>query len=347
MTEINRRQFLRGSALVAGAAVLTACTAPAAPATNPPGGDATQPPAALPTTVPPTAVPARDKKWPMGDVARGRTLVYYNNTPTPGIHSPLNAGYNHQNGNAIVWEPSAFYGAHADKTYMWLAESYQYNDKGTELTIKYRKGIKWSDGTPFTTNDIVWAMNKLKTVDGLNRSSYYKTEVDKVEAVDDQTLKIVLNQTDWRFFFKSLTFRFDLGDDTAILPSHIYKDVADAELVNWKFYDINKGWPVTTGAYGVGAVSDQFMNFDLRPSWWALDIGFADKEPDVWRVIQQTFQNDTVAAQMLINDEIDQSLDLRPLVVASLLAQCDHVVTWTGSKPPFGYTDWWPISILV
>jgi hypothetical protein len=61
--------------------------------------------------------------------------------------------------------------------------------------------------------------------------------------------------------------------------------------------------------------------------------------------LQQPFQNDTVAAQMLINDEIDQPLDMRPLVVASLLAQSDHVETWTGKKPPFGYTDWWPISV--
>ncbi len=88
MSEINRRQFLRGSALVAGAAVLTACTAPATPATNPPGGDATQPPATAPTTVPPTAAPARDKKWPLGDVARNRTLIYSYGVPVTGVFSP-------------------------------------------------------------------------------------------------------------------------------------------------------------------------------------------------------------------------------------------------------------------
>jgi peptide/nickel transport system substrate-binding protein len=62
-------------------------------------------------------------------------------------------------------------------------------------------------------------------------------------------------------------------------------------------------------------------------------------------MIYQPFQNDTLAAQQLINNEIDQALDLRPLVVASLLAQADHLLTWTGKQLPFGYVDWWPTSV--
>jgi peptide/nickel transport system substrate-binding protein len=342
MSNFTRRQFMRGSAVAVGAAVLTACGGAQQPTVGD-TGQVAEPTKAAEPTKPPAVV--REKKWPLGDVPRNRTLIYFNNTPTPGVHAPMLTGYNHQNGNAIVWEPAAYYGAHADKTYLWLAESYQYNDNATEVTIKFRKGIKWSDGTAFTAKDVASSMERLKRADGINRSAVYKAELEAAEVVDDQTLKVKLNQTDWRFFFKSLTFRFDLGDDTAIMPEHIYKDVPDAELVNFQDYDPANGHPVSTSAYGVGQTSDQFMNFDLRPSWWALETGFVDKEPDVWRILQQAFTNDTVAAQMLINDEIDHPLDLRPLVVASLLAQSDHVDTWTGNKPPFGYTDWWPISV--
>jgi len=344
MSEISRRQFLRGTALVAGATLLTACGTPAttaAPTAAAPANNSQ--PSVTDTPAKPSA-PARNKVWPMTDVPRNRTVVYAYGVVN-GIASPLATGYNHQDGYTLVWEPCAYYAAHSDKTYMWLAESYSYNDKATQITVKFRKGIKWSDGTDFTANDAVGSMTRLKSVKGLNRAVYYQTEMDKATAVDDQTLQIDLNQTDWRFFFKSLTFRFDLGDDTALLPQHIFKDVADADLPNFKFFDTSKQYPVSTAAYGISQCSDQFTYFDLRPTWWAVDTGFVDKEPDVWRVISQVYQNDTLGAQQVINNDVDFTLDLRPMIIASLIAQCDHVMTWTKNKPPYGYTDWWPISV--
>ena len=110
-------------------------------------------------------------------------------------------------------------------------------------------------------------------------------------------------------------------------------------------YDQAKGWPITTGPYGVGVSTDQQTNFDMRPTWWAADTGFVPKYPDVWRLTSIPYTNDTLGAQQLINKEIDQPLDLRPFVVASTLAQADHLTTWTGRKPPYGYLDWWPISV--
>jgi len=186
-------------------------------------------------------------------------------------------------------------------------------------------------------------METLKRVKGLPRASTYTSELDKTEVVDDNTLNVHLKQTDWRFFFKSLTYRFDLGDDTAVQPSHIFSQVKDEELINQKFFDVAKGWPVSTGPYGVAESTDQQAVFDLRPTWWAAESGFVKAYPDVWKIRVSPFTNDTLAAQQLINDEIDQSLDIRPLVVMSLV-QSDHLSSWT-KKPPYGYTDWWPISV--
>ena len=41
------------------------------------------------------------------------------------LWNPYSIGSNHQNGPNIIYEPLAYYSAFADKTYMWLAESYQ------------------------------------------------------------------------------------------------------------------------------------------------------------------------------------------------------------------------------
>ncbi len=366
MSSISRREFLRVSTVVVAGGVLTACgaaptptaapavdtvapTAPPVPTDTVPPSMPTSTPAPTATTAPPaTAAPkptATPRPFPLGDnVPRERTLNYaYGNVK--GLGSPLNTGWNHQDGYAILFEPAAFYAAHADKTYMWLVESYDMTPDAKQYTLHFRKGIMWSDGTPFTTADPLWSMNKLKTVKGLQRGSTYVAEADSITATDDNTLVIKLNQPDFRFFFKSLTFRFDLGDDTAILPSKYFKDVADADLPKFTFFDVAKGWPVTTGPYGMADSTDQATKFDIRPSWWAVKTGLVAKEPDVWRLIALPYQNDTLGVQQIINNELDFTLDIRPMIMTSLLTQCDHVQTWTGRKPPFGYLDWWPISI--
>ena len=43
-----------------------------------------------------------------------------------------------------------------------LAESWQYSSDGRQLTIKLRKGLKWSDGQPLTSNDFLFMLNDLQ-----------------------------------------------------------------------------------------------------------------------------------------------------------------------------------------
>ena len=362
MSIISRRDFVKLSATAIAGTLLTAC-APAAtqaPATQAPEAtkapEATQAPeptkapeatqAPEPTKAPePTQVPART--WPLGDVPRNKTLMYsYQTAPVAGNFNPLNAGYNHQVGCALLFEPAAYYGAHADKTYMWLAESYKYNADATECDIVFRKGIKWSDGEAFTAKDPEFMMKLLRDVPGLSRAGVYIEELADAVAVDDLNLKVTLKQPDFRFFFKSLTFRFDLGDDTVMLPSHIYKAMAKEELTKYMGFDTAKGLPVSTGPYGVGFSNDQQTNFDLRPTWWAVESGFVKDYPEVVRMTDMLYNSDAVGAQLILNNETDAPFVFPPLLLTSVLIQgSDHITTWTGNKPPYGYTDWWPLSV--
>jgi peptide/nickel transport system substrate-binding protein len=366
MAKISRRDFLKVSSLAAAGAVLAACgqattVAPVdtvAPATAVPQATAVPAtvapiPTAVPATAAPTvpaatAAPKGPTSWPVGDVPRNRTLIYNNNPPAAGLVNPYASGYGHQNGNAILYEPGAFYAAHADKLYMWLAESAKPNADATQWTIVFRKGIKWSDGTAFTAHDPEWSMTTAITAPAGSlggNQGWFSIEGKTAVATDDNTLVVTLTQTDWRFFLKVLTFRFDLGSDIAIQPMHVFKDVAVKDIPTFKVADPAKGFPVSTGAYGLGDFNDQKTNFDLRPSWWAVDTGLVPAMPDVWRIQQTLGTNETDMAQFLINKQVDQTLDLRPMLCASVMAQAQHLTTWTGKKPPYGYQDWWPISV--
>ena len=63
------------------------------------------------------------------------------------------------------------------------------------------------------------------------------------------------------------------------------------------------------------------------------------------RVINVGFTDDTKAAELMINNEIDHCLDLRPRTIETILIQAPHVITFSGRDKPYGYVDWWPISM--
>jgi ABC-type transport system substrate-binding protein len=190
MTNISRRQFIRISTATGLGVLLTDLA---------PGNDATALPLA-PEKTKVEQVPARNA-WPLETVPRNQTLIFYGGySGTPSIFNPLSPSYNHQNGTAVLYEPCAYYHPLSGSTILWLAESCQYNTDATELTITFRNGIKWSDGSTFTADDAVWTITTLKNVGGLLNRGNIAEKVVSVTATDDRTIKITLNHTDWRFF---------------------------------------------------------------------------------------------------------------------------------------------------
>jgi peptide/nickel transport system substrate-binding protein len=49
----------------------------------------------------------------------------------------------------------------ANTQYPWLATSYAFSNGGKTLTFDLRKGVKWSDGKPFTSADVAFTFNML------------------------------------------------------------------------------------------------------------------------------------------------------------------------------------------
>ncbi|MBC7237516.1 MAG: ABC transporter substrate-binding protein, partial [Chloroflexi bacterium] len=277
------------------------------------------------------------------NIPRERTLVIYfggsgGTWTNAGIGSPYATGYTHQNGDSATIEGLEYYSAFANEFWPWTAESHEYNSDGTELTIKIRKGVEWSDGVPFTAKDVAFTLNGLiAQAPALRNSAYVKEWVKEAKAVDDYTVKVTFNKPNWRFYFEYLTFKFDTG--IYIVPEHIYKDQADwTKFLN---FDVDKGWPVTTAPYRYTYWTNMQKFEDRRDDWWAAKIGFA-KLPKVERILCLPMVDDTKAAQLSINNSLDACLDLRPNIIKTILEQNPNVIAHTGKKKPYGYVDWWP-----
>ena len=63
--------------------------------------------------------------------------------------NPLHPGLDLRSSIAFVLEPLFFYSVLDDKMIPWLAESYEYSEDYTQITVHLRQGVTWNDGTPF------------------------------------------------------------------------------------------------------------------------------------------------------------------------------------------------------
>lgn len=313
--------------------ILAACggggaAAPAAPAA---GGEA----------APAAAAPSGLKEVP-----RNRTYVYLlggreGQFVDQELWNPYAIGANHQMGPNVIYEPLAFYSAFADEEIMWLAESYEYNEDFTQLTIKTRPGITWSDGVAFSAEDVAFTFTELTKIGAAVRWGVdIQQAVKTATAVDENTVLIEFNIPSPRFF-DFVSYKYDIG--VYIVPKHIFEG---QDWASFKAFDLEKGWPVTTGPFTVVAASPEQKILDRRETWWAAEQGLAPM-PQMERLVHLPAPAEQQAIQMFINNEADASFTMAPTSFPTIFAENPNVTTHSGQEPPYGYLDWWPVSMYI
>src|SRR5579859_6917434 len=69
------------------------------------------------------------------------------------------------------------------------ADKPQYNKDFTEMTVKLRPGLAWSDGTEFTADDVVYTVQTLMAdPGGFNDGARMAANVDSISAPDKNTV---------------------------------------------------------------------------------------------------------------------------------------------------------------
>ncbi|MEL6385634.1 MAG: peptide ABC transporter substrate-binding protein, partial [Cyanobacteria bacterium J06626_18] len=139
---------------------------------------------------------------------------------------------------------------------------------GKSVVWKLRTDIKWSDGQPFTAEDVVFTYKFVtdETV-GAATAQYYEA-VESVEALDEHTVKIT---------FKEVTAAWQIpftGQTGVILPKHVFESAAGTEL---RQSPINLQ-PVGTGPYVVTALQTGMVRYEPNPNYREADLSFAGIE---------------------------------------------------------------------
>ncbi len=304
----------------------------------------------------PASVLAAQDAGKVKDVPRNRTLILGITAvqiTDATTFNPYVPGINTGTGFPYCFEPAFYYNAYntdkvcgpegvkCDKGLIpWLAESFKYNADFTEVVIKWRDGIEWNDGTKYTSDDVVFTIDMLKkNAPTLGWSIDMTTWVKTAVSTDPLTTTITLNQPNPRFLTQFFTYHFDIG--MIIVPKHIWEK---EDPKTYTFLDIAKGLPVTTGPWKMVQTSGEQRMYDRRDDWWAKKTGFHEL-PSVERILIIPGADETKMVQLAIANQDDLSIDLRPNNIIAVQAQNPAIQTWTGTKPPYGYRDWWPIGL--
>lgn len=145
-----------------------------------------------------------------------------------------------------------------------IAESAEPNDDGTEWVIKLRPGVKFHNKPPVngrevTADDVVFSFNRLKAPTAPNAGQI--TFIERVEKVDDSSVKFVLNEPNGAFL--------DVLADTNLL--YIMPQEADGGF-DPKLDMIGSGpWIFRNYQSGVK------FEFERNPEWYMEGFPFFDK----------------------------------------------------------------------
>ncbi len=165
-----------------------------------------------------------------------------------------------------------------------LAESYEFLDEGRVLVVKLRKGIKWSDGAPFTVEDILFwyedmTLDENARIAGNNPLFPARWlnggQPVKMEMVDAITLKISSEQPMGRILDT-------LCHNKIAFPKHIlaqyhpkYNPQADYDLFRKNTTDgmlaFQPGIPRLSAWAPVQWERSQKAVFERNPYYWKID----------------------------------------------------------------------------
>lgn len=215
-----------------------------------------------------------------------------------------------------------------------VAERFEFNDEGTEFTFYLRPGLKWSDGVPFTAEDIRFYVEDIllyedenTTRPGIPGLLNIGPELFQFEVIDEYTVKFTFSAPNGLFMQRMA--RGD-GNGFTSFPKHYFQQfhpkynenvadlVAEAGVQDWRALIQLRGgvgagvefwqnvgiptlnaWVITT-PYGTGTQ----VVAERNPYYWKVDPE-GNQLPYLDRVQYTQFEDVEIFTLAVLNGEID------------------------------------------
>jgi peptide/nickel transport system substrate-binding protein len=382
---MNRRKWLTLlSVLVILSFVLTACGAPA-PTAAPPApakAEPTKAPAAEPTKAPeaPKAVePTKAPAAPAGKYSEAPMLaelvkagklppVDQRVSEQPLVIKPIEEIGQYGGVWRRAWKGPADFHAYGRLNYepilRWprnpkdpvqpgLAHKWEFSSDGKQLTLYFRKGLKWSDGKPWTVDDIIFWWEDIELNTELTKAPHAEWVVNgkpmTLKKIDDVTIQMNFDGpnglVERMLAFHGNQWPLNFERFGAFAPAHYLKqfhpkynkDVKDFKLFNEKADDLNPERPAmtpwTVKTYKAG---DAKLVAERNPYYWKVDEK-GQQLPYIDQIELSLVENNDAIAAKALSCEIDMQFRNIALTKFPLLKEkekaCDYrVFRWASAS---------------
>lgn len=191
-----------------------------------------------------------------------------------------------------------------------LAESYTVSDDGKTYSFVLKDGIKFQDGTPITTSDVEFTVQKAQDA-SLKSPRRANWDGVTVEKISDREIHFILKQA-YAPFLENTT----LG----ILPKHIWKNASPDEFA-FSEYNVNA---IGSGPY---VVSKVLRNGAGIPNEYTLKANknFVSGEPYISTLILRFYPNASDLATALDQGDVESANSLSADTVEKLANQGKRV----------------------
>lgn len=168
----------------------------------------------------------------------------------------------------------------------WLATSYAW-DGPTKLVFTIRKGVKWSDGSTLTADDVAFTYNLLKKYPAIDTGGVWGTTFGAAtKSVTASGDKVTFQ------FAGPAASKFNYIVGQKIVSRKEFAKAGDPT----KYVDTH---PISTGPFKIGSYNGRRLVLDRRPDYWQ-----ADKIKVQKLVLEGNLSADQAVAE-LKNGELD------------------------------------------
>jgi peptide/nickel transport system substrate-binding protein len=184
-----------------------------------------------------------------------------------------------------VYEPLEFVNILKDGAVTpWLASSSAWSNGFKTLTFTIRDGAKWSDGQPFTADDVGYTFNAMKSDKAIDLNALWTADGGPLTGVTVNGNQVVM-----QFKAPSEPYFYLVADQTPIVPKHIWSTLNQSSLHSYA-----DSHPVGTGPYLVSNCAPQNIKYLNNPNYWQSSAGHpvpAVKEVDYPAFLSNTAAN--------------------------------------------------------